>query len=64
MLNKLKQIFWILGIIGANGIIILNIFFYIPEFYILLILLIGIILIYISIGIEWYQAYVEGIWHV
>ena len=36
MLNKLKQIFWILGIIGANGIIILNIFFYIPEFYILL----------------------------
>ena len=64
MLDKLKQIFWILGIIGANGIIILNIFFYISEFYILLTLLIGIILIYISIGIEWYQAYVEGIWHV
>ena len=64
MLDKLKQIFWILGIIGANSIIILNIFFYIPEFYILLTLLISIILIYISIGIEWYQAYVEGIWHV
>ncbi len=64
MLDKLKQIFWILGIIGANSIIILNIFFYIPEFYILLALLISIILIYISIGIEWYQAYVEGIWHV
>lgn len=64
MLEKLKQIFWILGIIGANGIIVLNIFFYIPEFYNLLTLLIGIILIYISIGIEWYQAYIEGIWHV
>ena len=64
MLNKLKQIFWILGIIGANGIIILNIYIYIPEIYILLTLLIGSILIYISIGIEWYQAYVEGIWHV
>lgn len=64
MLDKLKQIFWILGIIGANGIIVLNIFFYIPEFYILLTLLISIILIYISIGIEWYQAYIEGIWHV
>ena len=64
MLDKLKQIFWILGIICANGIIILNIFFYISEFYTLLILLISIILIYISIGIEWYQAYIEGIWHV
>jgi hypothetical protein len=64
MLDKLKQIFWILGIIGANGIIILTIFFYIPEFYTLLTLLISIILIYISIGVEWYQAYVEGIWHV
>ena len=36
MLEKLKQIFWILGIIGANGIIVLNIFFYISEFYTLL----------------------------
>jgi hypothetical protein len=64
MINKLKQIFWTLGIIGANGIIVLNIFFYISEFYTLLTLLISIILIYISIGIEWYQAYIEGIWHV
>lgn len=64
MLDKLKQIFWILGIIGANGIIVLNIFFYIPEFYNLLTLLISILLIYTSLGIEWYQAYVEGIWHV
>jgi hypothetical protein len=64
MLNKIKQISWILGIIGANGIIVLNIFFYISEFYTLLTLLISIILIYISIGIEWYQAYIEGIWHV
>lgn len=64
MLNKLKQIFWILGILGANSIIVLNIFFYIPEFYTLLTLLIGIILIYISIGIEWYQAYIEGIWQI
>jgi hypothetical protein len=64
MLDKLKQISWILGILGANVIIILNIFFYIPEFYTLLTLLIGIILIYISVGVEWYQAYVDGIWHV
>lgn len=64
MLDKLKQIFWILGIIGASVIAILNIFFYIPEFYNLLTLLISIILVYISFGIEWYQAYVEGIWHV
>ena len=64
MLDKLKQIFWILGIIGANGIIVLNIFFYIPEFYNLLTLLISILLIYTSFVIEWYQAYVEEIWHV
>lgn len=64
MLDKLKQIFWILGIIGASVIAILNVFFYIPEFYNLLTLLISIILVYISFGIEWYQAYVEGIWHV
>ena len=64
MLNKIKQISWILGIIGASGIAILNIFFYIPEFYDLLTLLISIILVYISFGIEWYQAYIEGIWHV
>jgi hypothetical protein len=31
MINKLKQIFWILGIIGANGIIVLNIFFYLHR---------------------------------
>ena len=64
MFDILKQIFWILGIIGANGIIVLNIFFYIPEFYNLLTLLISILLIYTSFGIEWYQAYIEGIWHV
>ena len=64
MLDKLKQIFWILCMLCANGIIVLNIFFYIPEFYNLLTLLISIILIYTSFGIEWYQAYVEGIWHV
>ena len=64
MLDKLKLIFWILGIIGASSLAILNIFFYIPEFYNLLTLLISIILVYISFGIEWYQAYIEGIWHV
>lgn len=64
MLNKIKQISWILGIIGVSVIAILNVFFYIPEFYNLLTLLISIILVYISFGIEWYQAYIEEIWHV